>query len=120
MSPQLVPPPGSEPKGEPDDGEPRGVDLWIMPYLRDSALWPVTLVVIAHAVAFFAVVLLAVARDRSPAAIGGLGVLGYLSLLAVRFEVKREGSPRGITGLIVVTWLLSAVTAYYGGRWGYI
>ena len=45
------------------------VDRWVMPYITDSTLWPVLLVIMAHVVAFVAPVLLFAVRDRHYVAI---------------------------------------------------
>jgi hypothetical protein len=102
------------------EDEEGGIEFWLTPYLTDFALLPVTLVVIAHAVAFLASVMVFAVRDRMSFAIAGLGLLGYGSFLAIRHEARRTGSLGALTAVIIVTWLLSMVAAYVAGPAGYL
>jgi hypothetical protein len=49
-----------------DEDEPMPfVDRWLLPYVEDSALWPVLIVLLAHVAAFVTPVTLFAIRDRS-------------------------------------------------------
>ena len=55
-------PPETRPPDEPRDW----VDRFILPFVRESTLWPVLIVLVAHVVAFVAPALLfAVVADRT-------------------------------------------------------
>ena len=106
----------SEEQTEPlpsDDEEPQGVDLWIMPYLRDSALWPVLIVLIVHLVAFVAPALLFAIRDRRIGALVAISIVVLLSLRGVYWEIRNRKTFGAISWLIVVCWLSSFVAAYF-------
>jgi hypothetical protein len=91
-------------------------DRHILPYLTDSTLWPVLIVVIAHIAAFMAPLILLSLRDRDLLATGGLAVLLVLSFQSLGGEWRRRRFGP-ICGLILVTWVLSACTAYFADRW---
>ena len=95
------------------DEEPQGVDLWVMPYLRDSALWPVLVVLIAHVVAFVAPVLLYAVRDGRIGPRVAIGIVVLLSLRGIYWEIRSRKTFGAIAWLIVVCWLSSFVAAYF-------
>lgn len=102
----------SDPRGE----EPHGVDLWIMPYIRDSSLWPVLVVLMAHVVAFVTPVLLYAVRDARIGPIITMGVLSILTVNAFRWEVRTRGQFGAISWLIVVCWSASTIAGYFADR----
>lgn len=95
---------------------PTRVDRWILVFVREPTLWPVLLVVIGHAVALLAPLLLWALRDgqRGPAVT--LALLGALSATGVVWELRRRG-PGALTGLLVSTWLLSGTGALLAQRY---
>lgn len=107
-----------------EEGEGTGqrpfVERWILPYVEDPALWPVLLVVIAHVVVFLAPLELYAVRDFHVLSIGVLLWLAFMSVQAVRDEVRHIGRFGTIGWLLAVTWALSFVAAYFGGRWDII
>jgi hypothetical protein len=94
------------------------VARWILPFVRESTLWPVLLVLIGHASAFLVPVVLMGVRDRmlAPAAalLGAVG--GTVSL--VRYEIRCIGRPAALTGVAAATWLLAGVLAWLADRHG--
>jgi hypothetical protein len=110
---QVEPYPATTPT---EDEEPRGVDLWIMPYLRDSALWPVLIVLIVHVVAFGTPILLYAVRDQRPGPIIGVAILVLLSLRGFVWEIRTRKTFGAISWLIVVSWISSFVAAYFANR----
>ena len=94
------------------------VDRFILYSARESTLWVVLFVVIAHFAAFIASACLAALRTGHP-----LGVSISLLLLVgtaagVRAEIRRKGKAAGLTWLLLATWLLSGGVAYVGDRFG--
>ena len=105
------------PDPTPDPDEPRGVDLWLAPYFRDSSLWPVSAVVIIIFVLFGAWGLLLVAVDRSVFALCAILIAFWMSVDGIIRNRRSNGSPL-IVGCIVGFWLLSiaaATGALYAG-----
>ncbi len=90
----------------------------ILPYLREPTLWPVLLVVLAHAIVLVAQLLVFVWRDGGIGSFMGLGVLAVLSLAAIRLEVRDRRRPGAITALATVIWVLSGLAAWAGVRIG--
>ena len=98
------------------DEDPHGVDLWIMPYIRDSSLWPVLIVLIAHVVAFVTPVLLYAVRDARIGPMIAIGVLAILTVKGFRWEMRTRLAFGAISWLIVVCWTASAIAAYFADR----
>ena len=100
---------------EPDaDAEARlpFAERWIAPFVREPLLWPVALVLVAHAVAFLAPVFLLGLRDHRISALGALAGITVLSGAAVRAELARRRKPGVVCGLIATIWLLAAAAAW--------
>ena len=93
--------------------DPQGIDMWIMPYLREPSLGPVLVVIIAHIVAFVAPVLLYAVRDQRPGPIVAIVVIALLSLRGFRWEIRTRNGFGAISWLIVVSWVGSFVAAYF-------
>ena len=91
-------------------------DTWIRPYVADSTLWPILIVVLASLAAFVAPVVLFALRDRRITSILALAVLLVASGRAIGVDVakRRFGV---ITGLVLAAWAMSGLFAYFAGRW---
>jgi len=96
------------------------VDRWVMPYVRDSTLWPVLLVVMAHVMAFVAPVLLYAIRDHHLAAFAALAGTLYLTFGVIRYDVRRSRRPAALSIIVLVIWAASIAAAYYGNRTGFL
>jgi hypothetical protein len=97
---------------------PSWVDRWLLPFVREPTLWPVLLVVIGHAMAIIAPLLLLAVRDRSvPASVALLGLVA-VSGVTVRFDLRRSGRPAALSWVVLVTWLGSGAVAWLAHRTG--
>lgn len=96
--------------------QPDRFERWVLPYLRDSALWPVLLVLLAHAALIVAPFLLLAFRDRDLRGLVGCAVFTGATLHGLRLA-SRNGHLRPTAGLLLATWVLSAATAWFGARW---
>ena len=103
-----------------EGGEPP--EAWIVeravaPFFRDSGLWPVTAVVIAHLVLAVAVLALDVVRSPGAFSVAALGALALASL-----EVLRRAALRGRLGplgaTVLASWVLGAFAAWGADRAG--
>src|SRR5215470_6396111 len=111
---------------EPDDRslehapDPEGklpfTERWIVPFVREPLLWPVTAVLVAHAVAFLAPIQILALRDRRIAALAALALLLVLSGTAVRKELARIHRPGVVCALLGVIWVFAAVLAVVADR----
>lgn len=106
------------PPSEPDDTQLPFAERWIAPFVREPLLWPVTAVILAHAVAFLAPVLLLALRDRRVGALGALTGIAVLSGAALRAELARLHRPGVVCGLLAATWSLAALAALVAHRTG--
>jgi hypothetical protein len=101
--------------GPPSPADPEAqlpfAERWIAPFVREPLLWPVALVLIAHAVAFLAPVLLLGLRERRVGALGALAGIVVLSVAAVRAELARHHRPGVVCGLLAVIWVFAIATA---------
>ena len=86
--------------------------------MREPLLWPVAFVIVAHAVAFLAPVLLLALRDRRIAALGALAGILVLSGSAARAELTRLHRPGVVCGLLAATWVLAVAAAVVAHRTG--
>ena len=96
--------------------DPQGVDLWVMPYIRDSSLWPVLIVLIVHVVAFIAPLLLYAVRDQRIGPIIAMFFIAGMTLRGFRWEIRTRNEFGAISWLIVVSWIASFVAAYFADR----
>ncbi len=94
--------------------------MWIMPYLRDSSLWPVLVVLVLHVVAFVTPALLFAIREHRPGAIVAVGVLSLLTLRGFRWEIRSRGKFGAISWLIVATWITSLLAAYVANLYDFL
>ena len=87
-------------------------ERWVAPFVREPLLWPVAIVLVAHAVAFLAPVQLLALRDRRIGALGALAGLVVLSGAAVRSELARLRRPGLVCALLAIIWVLAAAVAF--------
>jgi len=93
------------------------LERFVQPFFRDSALWPITFVLLAHLVVGLAVVLLGAVRARGPLGLAALaGLLFVTGDLLWRDLARRRLGP--LAGSLVVCWGLAAVTAWFADRSG--
>jgi hypothetical protein len=90
----------------------------LLPYLREPTLWPVLAVLLAHAVAFVAPMLVLVWREAHAWSILGLSVLGVPSLLGIGLEIRDRRRPRLLSALIVAAWACCGAGAVAAVRVG--
>jgi len=103
---------------EPDPrDEPGRVDELLRPFLTDSMLWPLSLVVVGTLGTFGAYLLVRV-YEGDLFALASLFLLGWMSFDGVRGSM-RGGRPGPVAILILVLWGLSAVGAVVGLRVGF-
>ena len=94
------------------------MDRYLLYSARESMLWGLLIVVLAHFAAFIASALLAAGRTGHPLAVSiSLLLIGGTGW-GVWAEVRRKGRLAGLTWLLVATWVLSGLTAYVGDRYG--
>jgi len=103
-----------------DAEDPRGVDMWVMPYLRDSTLWPVLFVMAAAVVAFVAPVMVYAFRDGQLRSFPALAVLAFLTFKIIRWEARERERFGAISRLIVILWGAAAIAAYLAGQRGFL
>jgi hypothetical protein len=108
---------GAAPKGSARGYDP-WVEQWILPFVHDSTLWPVLLVLIGHAAAFLTAALLLALRDRGLGAMAALLGLVFLSVSVVRYEWACLRRPAALSGVVLATWLLSCALAVVADHYG--
>jgi hypothetical protein len=113
---------GPRPAPRRDDDDPESklpfAERWVAPFVREPLLWPVGLVLVVHAVAFLAPVLLLGLRDRRFGALGALALILVMSGDAARRELARRGRPGVVCGLLATIWGLAVLTAIAAHRTG--
>ena len=108
-----------EPEDDRADQSPTA-EQFLMHYLEDSALWPVVVVVVGHAVALASFSLLLAVRERKLSAVFVMALLLYGSFLAIRWEYRKHGHLKIIALLLAITWALSGLTAYLGHTYKFL
>ena len=104
-------PEGQLPAREDEDEGLDWVDRFVLVFLRESMLWVVLIVIVGHVVVFIAPVMLLSVRDRRFSAFVVLGLLGWGTFRALRFDRRRLGKLGQLSALIGVVWVLSLATA---------
>ena len=99
----------------PANDDPRGAELWLAPFFRDSTLWPVLIVAAAIFVVLGAAGLLLAFVDRNPFALAAVLLLLWISVDALVRD-RRRGRSRLLLGCVAGFWLLS-IAAAAGARW---
>ncbi len=102
------------------DTAPEWYVTWVEPYVAEPVLWPVAVALSGHVMLLLAPVLLAVVRTRHPSAILLLLMLIAGTAGLIRFEVMHRGRPRGLSGAIVFTWMVSILVAIVAFRTDFI
>jgi hypothetical protein len=99
------------------DAAPSPVDRWIAPYFGDSALWPVTIVLLAHGVLGIGVAALDAWR-------GGFGY-GVVALVPIALgsvaswqRDARRGRVGATSGALLACWVLGLACAVAADRYG--
>jgi hypothetical protein len=93
-------------------------ERWLLPFVHDSTLWPVLLVLIGHAAALLAPALLLAVRDRRLAAQGAVLVLAALTVTSVGQQVRRQRRLGALNAVILCVWLLGVALAVLADRYG--
>ncbi len=105
-----TPNPGTNESNEP----PRSPGFRIETFFEDPGLWPVTLVVLAHAVLGGALLVLGAVRARSP-----LQIAALLLILAMAIDVaRRRARPHAAFAWMAGVLVLSVIAAWLGDRSG--
>ncbi|MFQ5698135.1 MAG: hypothetical protein ACE5IL_07605 [Myxococcota bacterium] len=94
------------------------LERWLLPYMRESLLWPVLAAIVGHIVAVVAPALLYALRDHSPLGALALALLLALSVGGAHEEVRQCGRPGALGGVILVTWILSGAVALAADHYG--
>jgi hypothetical protein len=89
---------------------PSRVDRWLLVFVREPTLWPVLLVVIGHAIALLAPLLLWAIRDGQRGPGWTLALLALPCVAGISWELRDRG-PGALTGLLFSTWALSVAAA---------
>jgi hypothetical protein len=93
-------------------------DRWLLPFVRDSTLWPVLLVVVAHAAAFLAPALVFALRDRRLPAQAAVLLLAALTVRVVGGELRRRRRVGALNAVLLSVWLLGGTLAVVSDRYG--
>ena len=78
---------------------------WVEAYITDPALWPVVFAIAGHITILIVPVLLGVIRTQHPVYIVVLLGMVLASLEVVRFEVQYRRRPKGMSLVVLLTWL---------------
>lgn len=112
---------GSSKEGANEINAARGpgrLDVWILPFFQDSALWPVLIVALLSLATFGAAILLVALDTRNKFAIAALALLVWMSGDVAWRDLRRRRRLGPICALILALWLLSGLLALAALRLG--
>ena len=98
-------------------GWPRWVRTWVLPFMEDSALWPIWLVVLGHIALVEALALLSAIRGEGVWALVGF-LLCSVSLLVMEFRLSDR--PAGVSASVGATWLVAGFVAWSATRMAWL
>ncbi len=93
-------------------------EKWVLPFLGETALWPVLVAVIGHIVALQTLILLTAWRQPLPLGAFGAGLLLVISGRLAWTELSFYERPGPMTWFILLCWALSIVGAAVSGHYG--
>ena len=88
------------------------VETFLLPFLRNSALWPVTLAVLGHVVLFLVLMMVRALNGSIVPAMAMLAALAMGSAFVVTEERRRRGKLAEFSVLLAVLWGSSALIAW--------
>ena len=88
----------------------------VLPFVRESTLWPVLATVVVHLVALTAPLLVLCVRDRHAWASAGVAALALATAAAAACEIHDRRRPASICVLLGVVWLLSGAASLVAVR----
>lgn len=109
----------SPPSEESPPDWPPWVRRVVLPYLNDSALWPVTFAILAHIALLEALVVLLAWRSGTPLAIGFLILNIVVTCNPARLEWRYDRRAGPVTVTVVLLWMMTAVVTWWGETNGY-
>ena len=95
-------------------------ERWLMPYIEDSSLWPVLIVVMAALAAFLAPILLFAVYHLNLQAILVALLALWMTGRAIRWEWQARGRPGGLSVVVILIWIVAASAVIYGLRKGWL
>jgi hypothetical protein len=98
------------------DPENSWFETFLLQYFKESTLWPVAFVVLVHAAAFLAPIILFALRDRGLPAMAAMAALVGVSLRFCGSDWRRRRFGP-ISGLLLGVWGLAATGAYFANQW---
>ena len=90
----------------------------LLPYVKESTLWPVFFVLVAHLIIGLALLVLSSFLHKNVGGMLGLALSLFLSGVACQFEREHRGKLGGLTAVVVSGWLLTFGVAYGAHHFG--
>lgn len=101
-------------------GWPYWMDEWVLPYVKESTLWPVLFAIAGHFVVVYAMILLSVYRDGLQGHWGWLMFSVATSFAPAIWELRLFKRPGGVFVVVFLTWASAVAVAWIGERTGFI
>ena len=89
----------------------------MLPYTKETALWPVWAAIMGHVVLLFAMAVLGVVRGE-----GFLAAIVSVALTAgvAGWEIRVRGRPGGLGVSLLLTWLVAGILVAIALRTGFL
>ena len=99
---------------------PSWFNKWVLPYVSESAMWPVLFALWAHAVMGLAVVVSLTLRANVFLGLAGMAILLSITGRAIWFEIEVLKRPGWLALFCLITWLAGILTGYWGTMYNII
>ncbi|MCO4745564.1 MAG: hypothetical protein KC912_12300 [Proteobacteria bacterium] len=93
---------------------------WVLPYMRESALWPVLFAIAGHFVIVYALMLVSVWRDGWDGTWGWVAFSVASSSAPAIWELSLFKRPGAINLVVALTWISALIIAWIGIETGFI
>ncbi|GEM_PF-2352581 len=97
---------------------PEWMEKWLLPFLGETALWPVMVAVIGHIVALLTLIVLTAWRRPLPLGAFAVGLLVLLTGKLAWTEIAFYKRPGPMTWFVLLCWALSIVGAIFADHHG--
>ncbi len=87
------------------------LDKWVLPYLKEPALWPVAFAIVGHIDTVLVLIILETVRNLHPVTTAALLILIGLSVQAGFSERRSKGKFGALSVLLGVVWGSSGLIA---------
>ena len=106
------------PETQADEPADSRVERLLRPFVEDTMLWPVGIVILAHAIAFMTPVLVMGLRDRRPVFLLALFLMIGMTVVHIGERVRGQGGVGVTGGALLSIWVGAGAAAWLSAHYG--